>query len=74
MMKKEYDNFGILCGYIITTKKDVMNMLGKTLNSIDDIAECVKKLNNYCTYEHYDDDKYFGIKRITQRKYEVTLF
>ena len=73
MIKKEYDNFGILCGYIITTKKDVMNMLGKTLDSIE-IAECVKKLNNYCTYEHYDDGKYFGIKRLTQRKYAVTLF
>ena len=73
MIKKAYDNLGIFWGYIITTKKDLMNLLGKMLNSID-IAECVKKLNNYCTYEHYDDDKYFGIKRITQRKYEVTLF
>ena len=73
MIKIEYDNLGIFWGYIITTKKDLMNMLGKMLNSID-IADCVKKLNNYCTYEHYDDGKYIGIKRITQRKYEVTLF
>lgn len=73
MIKKEYDNLGLFWGYIITTKKDVMNMLGKMLSSID-IAECVKKLNNYCTYDHYDDGKILVVKRLTQRKYEVTLF
>ena len=49
-------------------------MLNKELKQYEGIEDCLKKLNNYDNYEYYDADKYFSIKRISQRKYEITVF